>query len=407
MTMTDDGESIGLFEPLLVSQGAKSRSKLNDLAQTLAEKSAALSHSLPSPMADALADLIRVTDCYCSNLIEDHICEPVDIDRAIRGEYSGDEEIRVLQLEARAHIAAQAWIDGGGVATEPFSVEAVCQVHKRFCELLPSSLLLIGPHDGGRPLSMTPGVIRTVGVQVGRHVAVSAGSVVRFLARMEQAYHLKRQTDKILAAACGHHRLLWVHPFLDGNGRVARLVSYAALTTAIGTQCLWSMSRGLSRTEKEYKEHLQSCDEPRRGSLDGRGTLSEGALAAFVEYFLTICIEEVDFMRDLMQPDKLRDRVRTWALEQMRTGRLPRGSDALLTTLVDRGQLDRADFSKLTDATGGSARQLTAALIKSGIIHSQTPRSSLRWSFPIGSTDELLPGLFPSEGRAIHPVGKN
>jgi len=73
---------------------------------------------------------------------------------------------------------------------------------------------------------------------------------------MEQAYKLTGTTNRSLAAACGHHRLLWVHPFLDGNGRVARLVSHAVLATAIGTKCLWSLSRGLSRREKEYKALL-------------------------------------------------------------------------------------------------------------------------------------------------------
>ncbi|MGO4112466.1 Fic family protein [Rhizobium ruizarguesonis] len=162
----------------------------------------------------------------------------------MRGEYSSNAKTHDLQLEARAHIAAQRWIDDGGIAAEPLSVEAVCQIHKRFCELLPSSLLLVDAGDGGRQLAIEPGAIRTVGVQVGRHVAVSPGAVPRFLTRIEQAYKSRDQTDRILAAACGHHRLLWVHPFLDGNGRVARILSYVALKSALGTRCLWSMARG-------------------------------------------------------------------------------------------------------------------------------------------------------------------
>lgn len=397
MILTDDGESIGLFEPLLVSQGAKSRSRLNELAQVLAAKSAALSGSFPSPMTDALVDLIRITDCFYSNGIEGHFCQPVDIDRAMRGEYSADEDIRAFQLEARAHIAAQSWIDNGGIAAQPFSVEAVCQVHKRFCELLPTSLLAVDGPDGGLSLSMEPGAIRTVGVRVGRHVAVSAGAVPRFLARIERAYRSTGQIDGILSAACGHHRLLWVHPFLDSNGRVARLVSYAALRNAIGSKCLWSFARGLGRREQEYKAHLQSCDEPRRGSLDGRGSLSEGALAAFVEYYLTTCIDEVDFMAELLQPFKLRDRVRTWGLGQLRIGRFPPGSDALLAALVRSGRLDRAEVAILIGATDGLDRQLITALVESGIVQSDDPHSPLRLSFPTKLVDQLLPGLLPRQ----------
>ena len=34
---------------------------------------------------------------------------------------------------------------------------------------------------------------------------------------------------RIIAIGAAHHRLLWVHPFFDGNGRVTRLMSYAMM----------------------------------------------------------------------------------------------------------------------------------------------------------------------------------
>ena len=43
----------------------------------------------------------------------------------------------------------------------------------------------------------------------------------------------------VLAAACAHHRLLWIHPFTDGNGRVARLMSNAMLLQALDAGGLW------------------------------------------------------------------------------------------------------------------------------------------------------------------------
>jgi Fic family protein len=44
-----------------------------------------------------------------------------------------------------------------------------------------------------------------------------------------------------------HHRLVWIHPFLDGNGRVARLMSHAQFLSLLGTGGVWSMARVLSR----------------------------------------------------------------------------------------------------------------------------------------------------------------
>ncbi len=71
---------------------------------------------------------------------------------------------------------------------------------------------------------------------------------------------------------------------------------YAMLRKTLDTRGLWSAARGLARQEAAYKEHLAACDGPRRGDRDGRGTLSEAALASFAQFFLRICIDQVEFM---------------------------------------------------------------------------------------------------------------
>ena len=111
MNIRDDGESIGWFESVMVSEGSPARETLNDLALELAEKSAALRSSLPESIASSLADLVRAMNCYYSNLIEGHNTHPIDIERALGGDYSADPRKRDLQQEAKAHIAVQEWID--------------------------------------------------------------------------------------------------------------------------------------------------------------------------------------------------------------------------------------------------------------------------------------------------------
>ena len=62
---------------------------------------------------------------------------------------------------------------------------------------------------------------------VGRHVPPPAEDLPAFMDRFEQGYASERLTKprQAIAAAAAHHRLLWIHPFLDGNGRVTRLMS--------------------------------------------------------------------------------------------------------------------------------------------------------------------------------------
>jgi Fic family protein len=391
----DDGESIGLFEPLMVSESAPHRAALNDLALELAEKSAAFRSSLPESIADALADLVRSMNCYYSNLIEGHNTHPIDIERALAGDYSADPKKRDLQLEAKAHITVQKWIDEGGMDEPPTAPASIIEMHQRFCELLPEDLLWVEYPGTGERVRVVPGELRERYVEVGRHIAISPGAVPRFLDRMHQAYRTPGRIGSILAAASAHHRLLWVHPFLDGNGRVARLMSYAMLRNALDTRGLWSVARGLARREKDYKAHLEACDEPRRGDLDGRGTLSEAALASFTEFFLRVSIDQVDFMSTLMQAERLRDRIMIWTEEEMRAGNLPPKSDIVLKAILYQGKLERGEVDAMLGMSERAARRITSALLKAGALRSESTRAPLYLAFPAKYAERWMPGLFP------------
>ncbi len=107
----DGSESVGLMEPLVLSEGSPHRPALSDLALTLATRSASLVRSLPEGIVTALAGLLRSMNCYYSNLIEGHDTHPIDIERALKKDYSADPRQRMLQREAEAHIAVQKWID--------------------------------------------------------------------------------------------------------------------------------------------------------------------------------------------------------------------------------------------------------------------------------------------------------
>lgn len=126
----------------------------------------------------------------------------------------------------------------------------------------------------------------------------------RFLGRFERIDGEIGKADAILSAAAAHHLLLWIHPFLDGDGRVARLMSHAMLLDLLGSGAIWSVARGLARQVEQRKQLLANCDLPRRNDLDGRGKLSEEALAEFTRFFLQVCIDQVAFMESLMQPDR-------------------------------------------------------------------------------------------------------
>ena len=308
---------MSLMEPLKIGDAAKNKFELLDLVVDLSGKSNGFRRSLPDGIATSLADLVRSMNCYYSNLIEGHDTHPVDIERALKGDYSKDPEKRNLQLEAEAHISVQSWIDDGHLDGRATTRDGIIDLHRLFCGKLPHELLRVSDPETGKTEIVEPGAFRKGYVQVGRHIPVSPGAIDRFLQRFESAHAGLGKTDAIISSATAHHRLLWIHPFADGNGRVTRLMSYAILREALDTGGLWSIARGLARNEKSYKSLIGNCDLPRHNDLDGRGNLSEEALAAFAAFFLKTCIDQVNFMEKLVQPERLRDRIMIWAKEEI------------------------------------------------------------------------------------------
>src|ERR1039458_6976155 len=233
--VADRGESISMIEPLLIGETSRFRDQLTDLAFELAQKSSGFRRSLPVNLSVSLADLVRAMNCYYSNLIEGHDTHPVDIERALKNDYSNDKQKRDLQLEAKAHIAVQAWIDGGGLLGRAVTSDGIREIHARFCGELPDDLLWVKDSDTGERVRVMAGELRKRDIAVGRHLAISPGAVPRFLRRFEDAYSAAGKTQLIVGAAAAHHRLVWIHPFMHGNGRVARLMSHAMLLETLDT----------------------------------------------------------------------------------------------------------------------------------------------------------------------------
>jgi Fic family protein len=395
VAVMDRGEATGLMEPLVLGEACPARRPLTDLTLELAQKSASFKSSLPASLVPSLATLVRSMNCYYSNLIEGHDTHPIDIERALKSDFSSDPRKRNLQLEAKAHIAVQTWIDTGAIWGSETSAGAIREIHRRFYDEVPDELKWVEDPETHEKFPVMPAEYRQRDVRVGRHIPVSPGAVPRFMQRFEAVYGGLGLTESILNAAAAHHRLAWIHPFLDGNGRVIRLMSHAMFLRVLDTGAVWSIARGLARNVEEYKARLANCDLPRRNSLDGRGSLSEEMLAEFTEFFLRVSLDQVNFMERLMQPDRLRARIQLWAEEEIRLGELPSKSGLVLDALLYKGELPRGEVASLLSLGDRQARRIVESLAKKEVVVSESSRAPIRLAFPAALADRWMPGLFP------------
>ncbi len=373
-----------------------------DLVADVSASAAILGAALHPSTAAQLAGLVRLMNAYYSNLIEGHNTRPRDIERALAGDFDDNAARRNLQQEAAAHVRVQARIDAlalDDALPEPASTDFIGWLHREFYQGAPRELLLLaGPMDG---LRMDPGHWRTRPehhVAVGRHVPPASEYVPAFMCYFSEHYRFDRlgRSGRIIAMAAAHHRLNYIHPFPDGNGRVSRLMSHAMGHAAgIGAHGLWSVSRGLARglaSRLEYKQRMDDADSPRRGDLDGRGNLSQAALADFVRWFLAVSLDQVRFMTHLFDLDTLRRRLRS-VVE--RDERLGSESVRLLDEALIRGEFERGEAARITGLPERSARRVLTDTLATGLLGSGTPKGPVSLRFPADSLDLLFPRLFP------------
>lgn len=388
-------ESTALMEPMMPALGNR---ELEDMAMELAKKGSALAATIHPIVRRSVGQLVRSMNCYYSNLIEGHDTHPRDIDKALSDDFSKDPTQRSLQLEAKAHIEVQGLIDEGHApATKP-SIAFMRWAHNEFCMRLPEELLWVTNPDTGEKLKIAPGEFREREVSVGQHRPPLAENLETFMHRFEEAYDPSRlsQVQQVIAIAASHHRLVWIHPFLDGNGRVARLFSHAwLLETGIGSS-LWSVSRGLARNIEEYKARLMAADLPRKGDLDGRGNLSHEELINFCRFFLRTAMDQIDFMTDLIDTDNLLARMNIHVQEEIALKRMPKGSFNLLREAWLIGEFKRGQAAEITGYKERAAREALAALLAKGYLVSDNERGPVRLGFPLEVVERWLPKLYPA-----------
>jgi Fic family protein len=392
-------ESVLRIEPARLEEASEA---ISNVVADLSAAAATLGAALNPRTAANLADLVRIMNTYYSNLIEGHDTRPRDIERALAGKFDSNKERRNLQMEAAAHVRVQAEVDRmdrEDRIPEPASVDFIRWLHRKFYQDAPKEILCI--QGAGREFVMEPGAWRSKpehDVGVGRHVPPSSIRVDDFMRHFESRYRFCElgTAGRVMAIPAAHHRLNYIHPFPDGNGRVSRLMSHAmAHVAGIGAHGLWSISRGLARGLKsrtEYKQMIDHADMRRQGDLDGRGNLSQRALADFTLWFLRVSLDQVTFMSELFALNTLARRLRTYV---ERSEKLKPEAARLLEEALIRGEFERGEASRITGLPERTARRVFNDVIACGLLASDTPKGRVSLRFPSDALEILFPRLFP------------
>ncbi len=404
--------SISQFEPLFPSKSGE----LEDLAKKLVAVSAKLEGRLSPVVLADIRELLRVVNSYYSNLIEGNGTHPIDIERAMAGDYSSNAQKRDLQIESRIHIEVQRKISERLKENPDETItgeDFLCWVHREFYERLPENLRW-AKGESDEKVWVEAGKLRERLVKVGLHIPPVAESLNSFLSRFDAAYNPKKMNGlrPILALSAAHHRLMWIHPFLDGNGRVARLFTDAYFEKIkFEGYGLWNVSRGLARKRNDYRKYLAAADSERENDFDGRGNLSDKRLTEFCRFFLETCLDQAEYMNNLLSLNGFLERLEKYVHlrnaglivdeKGEKLAKLHPQVGKVFCAMAVKGEISRGEVFQIIEMSERTGRTILKNLLDEGLLLSKSEKGLVRLGFPTHAAGYWFPDLYPNEIRNL------
>lgn len=385
------------LEPCMPNEGKESEAMLHGAFQMV--RQAARLEALLSPITrERLGHLLRVTNSYYTNLIEGQHTEPA----LLAAEKVRRDPKQLLSL-AYEHIEVQAlyeeratqWAGEHQAWSMMFEPSLFKELHLALFNNANQAELKLA--DG---VIMMPGELRDVRgleVTVGSHMAPAADSLAAMLARLQEAYgRYKDPTKRIISAMACHHRMAFVHPFPDGNGRVVRLLTHLQLQFLGLSSPLWSMSRGLAKNQQKYYRLLAAADQSRRGDLDGRGNLTHKGLCDFIEFMIDVCLDQINYIEQALNLDSLEQAINSAIIlaPEFKAAGIKPIYAPVLKALFMNGKMERSVFKRFLGTSDRLATEVLSKLIKSGVVQAETSKSRVvEVGLPLWYAEYIFPDL--------------
>lgn len=373
-------------------------------AECLIVNSSSLSCVHTPQTLNAISKILFFINSYYSNHIELEGTHPINIENAMRKNFSQNSREHKLQILSINYIKTQEMLFSKAEEFDIFDINTIKFIHKfLYSQDDMESFLTI--YDEKQSIFMTAGELREQEVKIGLHVPPFAKELPSMLNQMLNLYKMQNLNTNAKFLICifaYHHRLTWAHPFLDGNGRISRLLLDLSLRKVLGESYgVWNISRGLARDSDKYKTMLNNADMPRCGDFNGRGYLSTRELKNFVNYLLDTSLEQVKYMNSCIRLDSLSDRIDEYVKIFSTTAGfyekpLPKETNVLLKELLLKGEISRGQVGNIINCSRRKATDIVKLLLDVEILESKGVKDKLRINFNAHMSQFVFPDIVPT-----------
>lgn len=290
---------------------------------------------------------------------------------------SSEIEGEILNIdEVRSSIARRLGVDIGGLSPtnrdvegvvdmildatrhykEPLTKERLFSWHALLFPSGQSGLLRIKVgtwrDDGHGPMQVVSG---PYGRESIHYQATSAENIEHEMAAFLEWFNQKTTIDLVLKAALAHLWFVTIHPFDDGNGRIARAIGDMVLAQSENSsQRFYSLSFQIRSKRKDYYKILETTQ---KGSLN---------VTPWIEWFLECLALAIQHAETTLK--SIRYKAYFW--EKLSTLSLNERQRKILNMMLDNfeGKLTTSKWAKLNKCSQDTAHRDIAALVHQGIL---------------------------------------
>jgi len=206
--------------------------------------------------------------------------------------------------------------------------------------------------DADGPMQVVSGPI---GRRKVHYEAPPAARVSAEMARFLSWFEVPGNTDPLFTAGLAHLWFVTIHPFDDGNGRIARAIGDMALARSEqSTQRFYSMSAQIRRERDDYYTTLERTQ---KGALD---------ITLWQDWFLTCLRRAIDGSQETLA--RVLGKARFW--ERFAQASLNARQVKVLNRLLDgfEGKLTTSKWAKLAKCSQDTAYRDTLDLVERGAL---------------------------------------
>ena len=204
---------------------------------------------IPASLSNRFRKNTKKRSTYASNKIEGN---PLTFEQADKAIENKNRHLLKPEQEIKNYYLALEFLEKQLEKQEPISLQLILDVQKQICEGEPKEKI-------GLRGAMPPGVLFAVWNDDGTPAYIppeysEVGSLLKELI----AYVNDSSDHPILKASIIHYQLVTIHPFEDGNGRTARILSnYYLSLSGYGFKNIGSLEEYMSYNIDEYYDSIQ------------------------------------------------------------------------------------------------------------------------------------------------------